>query len=132
MGCSWFRTGLRRKLHAPHVSPGAISCASFKTWELVIFSLHRASPETITRSILFNIPLALMMMTALIIITFWIDIHSRCVALSKSVAAQPNRWAMMLLSKPAMYLHLPYLLLLSVRFDLLHLPANDVRARIRA
>ena len=37
----------------------------------------------VSSNLMFNIPLALMMLAALIILTFWIEIHARCAELTR-------------------------------------------------
>lgn len=50
----------------------------------------------------FNVPLAMMMLTALIILSFWTDIYARCMELTKGEAA-PRSLVEIMLSKPSMF-----------------------------
>jgi hypothetical protein len=43
-----------------------------------------------------------MMLAALIILTFWIEIHTRCIELARSTPSATRSFAQALLSKPAM------------------------------
>jgi hypothetical protein len=59
--------------------------------------------ETVAVNLIFNLPLALMMLAALIVLTFWIEIYTRCIELASQFKSSDSRsWTQTLLSKPAM------------------------------
>ena len=74
---------------------------------IAISHLHlcfRASIQEFARAnLIFNIPLALMMLASLIILTFWIEIYTRCIELgARSTTSASRSFIQAVLSKPAM------------------------------
>ncbi len=59
--------------------------------------------ETAAVNLIFNLPLALMMLAALIVLTFWIEIHTRCIEFASQFNSSASKsWTQTLLSKPPM------------------------------
>jgi hypothetical protein len=62
----------------------------------------RDPSRTISSTLIFNLPISFMVISCILILSSWNDIHSRCVELTK-VALTGRRWAFLLLSKSSMY-----------------------------
>jgi hypothetical protein len=53
-------------------------------------------------NMLFNLPIALMILSCLILLGMWIDIYSRCIEIYRTNIAPPHRFVRAVLSKPFM------------------------------
>jgi hypothetical protein len=69
--------------------------------EHTFLRFRTSEADVVYLNAMFNLPLVMMMLTALIILSFWTDIYSRCMELTKFEAASRSL-AQTLLSKLAM------------------------------